>query len=491
MHVDSSMHVDGLLHMLTVYSTQGSPGASTLAVYLAAQWASSDREVALIEADPTAGSLSQKLGIQFTPGTASFVAAGKPVTAANLIEHTQDVLFNNFHAMPTPSGPSGARTVAEKFSRLGEELRDISDRELAIIVDGGRLTAQTRTSELTTSAAAVLVVSSGEVHLPSLEHMAGALVDDPTQPGPLGLVATVGPSPLTAAEWGRNHGLTMVGSVDLDPEHGTDLTMFMPRSKRKSRKLRGSVEKLADALYGFACPASTGSPRARLPANRPEISEDPAEADGAPTRAAPDDVTAEAPPPAASASPPSQSPVAAAMPSAPAQAYPQQPYPQQPYPQHDYPQPPYPQHDQPQQPYPQQPYPQPPYPQQPYPQHDQPQPPYPQQPYPQHDYPQQPYPQQPYPQQPYPQHDQPQPPYPQPAHEPPTHSRGGEADSPSPYGQPPPAEPPSAGPPAAPLAEMPAVPSGSFRSWAADLFGESAGGDPDEDRSRPGTGATA
>ena len=451
MHVDSSMHVDGLLHMLTVYSTQGSPGASTLAVYLAAQWASSDREVALIEADPTAGSLSQKLGIQFTPGTASFVAAGKPVTAANLIEHTQDVLFNNFHAMPTPSGPSGARTVAEKFSRLGEELRDISDRELAIIVDGGRLTAQTRTSELTTSAAAVLVVSSGEVHLPSLEHMAGALVDDPTQPGPLGLVATVGPSPLTAAEWGRNHGLTMVGSVDLDPEHGTDLTMFMPRSKRKSRKLRGSVEKLADALYGFACPASTGSPRARLPANRPEISEDPAVADGAPTRAAPDDVTAEAPPPAASASPPSQSPAAAAMPSAPAQAYPQQPYPQQPYPQHDYPQPPYPQHD----------------------------------------HPQQPYPQQPYPQQPYPQHDQPQPPYPQPAHEPPTHSHGGEADSPSPYGQPPPTGPPATEPPAAPLAEMPAVPSGSFRSWAADLFGESAGGDPDEDRSRPGTGATA
>ena len=448
--------------MLTVYSTHGSPGASTLAVYLAAQWASSNREVVLIETDPTAGSLSQKLGIQFTPGTASFVAAGRPVTAANLIEHTQDVLFNNFHAMPTPSGPSGARTVAEKFSRLGEELRDISDREMAIIVDGGRLTADARASELTTSAAAVLVVSSGEAHLPSLEHISGALVGDPTQPGPLGLVATVGSSPLTDAEWSANHGLTLVGSVDLSPERGTDLTMFMPRSKRKSRKLRSSLEKLADTLYEYACPASAAAPRTRLPANRPEVSDDPAEADGTPAHAGHDDVMIDAPPPVAPASPPPTPPAPAAMPPAPAPAYEQQAYPQQPYPQHDYPQ----------QAYPQQP------------------------PYPQHDYPQQGYPQQPYPQQPpYPQHDYPQPPrYPQPGYEPPAHLHGGES-APPPYGQPAsaqhPPEPTATELPPTPPADAPTAPSGSFRSWAADLFGESAGGDPGDDRSRPGSGKGA
>jgi hypothetical protein len=403
--------------MLTVYSTHGSPGASTLAVYLAAHWASSSREVVLIETDPAAGSLSQKLGIQFTPGTASFVAADKPFTAANLIEHTQDVLFNNFHVMPTPSGPSGARTVAEKFSRLGEELRDISDREMAIIVDGGRLTADACASELTTSAAAVLVVESGEVHLPSLEHVSGALVGDSSQPGPLGLVATVGPSPLTDAEWSSDHGLTLVGSVDLNPERGTDLSMFMPRSKRKSRKLRTSLEKLADALYEYACPASAGAPRARLPANRPDIDDGLDSADEAPAQAGPHDLKAEALAPAAPAPPPPQPPADAAVPPT------QPPYNQPAYPQHDYPQ----------------------------------QPPYNQPAYPQHDYPQQP----PYNQPAYPQHDYPQ--------QPPAHH----------------------GDQSAPPAETPAVPSGSFRSWAADLFGESAGGDPDEHRSLPGEGATA
>ncbi|WP_419915199.1 tyrosine-protein kinase family protein [Candidatus Poriferisodalis sp.] len=473
--------------MLTVYSTHGSPGASTLAVYLAAQWASSNREVVLIEADPTAGSLSQKLGIQFTPGTASFVAAGRPVTAANLIEHTQDVLFNNFHAMPTPSGPSGARTVAEKFSRMGEELRDISDREMAIIVDGGRLTADARASELTTSAAAVLVVSAGEAHLPSLEHASGALVDDPTQPGPLGLVATVGSSPLTDAEWSANHGLTLVGSVDLSPERGTDLTMFMPRSKRKSRKLRSSLEKLADTLYEYACPASAGAPRARLPANRPEVSEEDLDgADDTPTQAGPDELMIDAPPPVAPASPSPQPPAPAAMPPAPAQAYDQQAYPQQPYPQQPDPQQPYPQPGYEQPP----PYPQPPYPHQPYPQQ-----PDPQQPYPQPGYEQPPpYPQPPYPQPPYPQHDYPQQPYPQPGYEQPAHLHGGESAPPS-YGQPASAqhqpEPPAAEPSPTPLADAPTAPSGSFRSWAAELFGESAGSDPDKHRSRPGEGVTA
>ena len=416
--------------MLTVYSTHGSPGASTFAVYLAAQWASSGRAVVLIETDPTAGSLSQKLGIQFTPGTASFVAADRPVTVEHLIEHTQDVLFNNFHVMPTPSGPSGARTVAEKFSRLGEELRDISDREMAIIVDGGRLTADTCASELTTSAAAVLVVAHDEAHLSSCEHISGALVDDPSLPGPLGLVATVGPSPLTEAEWSTGHGLTLVGSVDLDPERGTDLLMFTPRGKRKARKLRGSLEKLADTLYEYACPASAAVPRVRLPANRPEIDEGPAEAAEGPTQAGPDSLMAEAPPPVASPSPSSQPAAAAAMPPAAAPPRTQPP---------PYPQPPYPQ-----------PYPQPGY----------------EQPYPQHDYPQ-------------------PPPYPQPGYVPQEH--GHDSESAPPYYRRP--TPPAMEPPAAPPLETPAVPSGSFRSWAADLFGESAGGDPDEKRSRPGATA--
>ena len=489
--------------MLTVYSTHGSPGASTTAVYLAAQWASSGRQVLLIETDSAAGSLGQKLGIQFTPGTASFAAAGKAVTAANLIEHAQDVLFNDFHVMPTPSNPSGAKTVADKFARLGEELRDISDSEMAIIVDGGRLTADTRTSELTTSAAAVLIVARDNAQLPSLEHLSGTLVDDPAQPGPLGLVATVGPSPLKDAEWGSNHGLRLVGSVELSSERGTDLSMFMPKGKRKSRKLRSSLEKLADALYEYACPASAAAPRARVPANRPAAVETPAEVQDATAPAEPNDLVVEPPPPVAPAAPPPLAPAAApVMPSAQAPSYEQHPYPapghalpgspsapysQPPPPAHGYEQPAYPQPDYPPPDYPQHGHPQPSYPQQGYPDSAYAPPPYGQPPPPPHGYEQPAYPQHGYPPADYPQHGHPQPSYPQQGYP-------DSAYAPPPYGQPPPAHQPAPQapePPPLPPAETPTVPTGSFRSWAVHLFGESAGGDPDDKRSDPGAGATA
>ena len=389
--------------MLTVYSTHGSPGASTTAIYLAVQWASSGRPVLLIEADTAAGSLSQKLGIQFTPGAASFVASGKPVTAANLIEHAQDVLFSDLHIMPAPSSPSGARMIAERFAQLGEELRDIADSEMAIIVDGGRLTAEARTSELTTSAAAVLIVARDNTEFPSLEHVSGVLVDEASQPGPLGLAAAIGPSRLSATEWSSNHGLRLVGNVELSNERGTDLTMFISRGKRKARKLKGSLEKLADALYEYACPASAAVPRARLPTLRPEPDADAADAlgDGAEGALAdePGDLLAGVSHPAAPASAPLP-PAAATMPP------------------------------------------------------------------------------------------------PVPAYEAAYEQYGTDAPAPSPVQPPPQYEQPAADPPPMrpvemPPPEAPTVPTGSFRTWAVHLFGESAGGDPDEHRPRPGTGATA
>lgn len=394
--------------MLTVYSTYGSPGASTTAIYLAAQWASSGRQVLLIETDAAAGSLSQKLGIQFTPGTASFVAAGKPVTAASLVEHAQDVLFSDLHVMPTPSSPSGAKTVADKFARLGEELRDISDSEMAVIVDGGRLTADSGTSELTTSAAAVLVVARDNTHLPSLEHVNGVLATDASQPGALGLVATVGPSPLSDAEWHRDHGLTLVGSVDVGEGHNADLSMFMSRNKRKSRKLRSSLEKLAGSLYEFAHPASASTPRARLPAHRPPA-DAAVQADDPSVAAGLDDLRAQPPP----AEQHLQAPYGNSGP-APEGAY--LPPGHDPFP-HQHPQP----------------------------QHS------------------------------------PQPGYDTAAH------HYSEANAPPPYDAP--AQPLQ--PPPLPAVEQPTEPTGSFRTWAAHLFGESAGGDPDENWPRPGAGASA
>ena len=252
--------------MLTVYSTYGAPGASTTALYLAAHYASTGRPTLLIDADGDAGSLSQLLGIQHTPGTASFLAGGKPVSAANLIDHAQDVVFDDLHIMPAPSDPVEARRAAAGFAAFGDELRDISDSDMAVIVDGGRLAAGVGTSTLTACAAAVLVVAADQSDFPSLEHVNGILVSDASEPGPLGLAAAVGPSALTAAQWKAEHGLEFVGSIGISTERNINLSMFMGRPKRALRRFRDSIEQFADALYEYACPASAPVPRRRLAA---------------------------------------------------------------------------------------------------------------------------------------------------------------------------------------------------------------------------------
>ena len=240
--------------MLTFYSTKGSPGASTSALHLAALWASEGREVLLIEADPAGGSISHNLGIQFTPGTASFVAAGEPMRSNHLIDHAQDVLFTNLHVMPAPASPTGARGIFQVFSDLSEELRSISENEMAVIIDGGTVADETAASGLTASAAGVVVVCRDDSELSSLTRLTDALAARAGSEAPVGCAVTVGKSPMSTEEWQQSHGLTFGGSIMTLSDSASDLTTFLNRTKRKNRKWLTSLEQVAEALYPYAQP---------------------------------------------------------------------------------------------------------------------------------------------------------------------------------------------------------------------------------------------
>ena len=274
--------------MLTVYSTQGSPGASTTAMHLAAHWASAGREILLIEADPAGGSLSHNLGIQFTPGSASFVASGLPILSNHLIDHAQDVLFENLHVMPAPASPTGARGIFNTFADFSEDLRTISENEMAVIIDGGRVTADTAASGLTTSAAGVMVVCRNNNQLPSLEHLRDALAASPGGDGPQGCSVTVGKSPMDPEEWQENCGLTFCGSIEIVADMATDLSAYLARSKRKSKKWRASLEQVGEKLYPYAQPPVSNRPRRPATAAPPdtEVSSDAGQA--TPAAAPPD-----------------------------------------------------------------------------------------------------------------------------------------------------------------------------------------------------------
>ncbi len=310
--------------MLTVYSTQGSPGASTTAMHLAATWAADGREVLLIELDPAGGSLSHNLGIQFTPGSASFVASGLPVLSNHLIDHAQDVLFENLHVMPAPASPTGARGIFNTFSGFAEDLRAISENEMAVVIDGGRITADTAASALTTAAAGVVAVCAPKRQLPSLEHLKGVLNPDEGGDGPVGCAVSVGKSPMDPDEWLETCGLTFCGSIEFVSDMATDLSAYMTRGKRKSKKWRASLEKVGEELYRFAHPPVVeGSQRRRSAAAAPPSYSEGAETAGGAGVAAPapappaiQDAADSGQPPA----PPAEPPPAYAPPLAPAAA---------------------------------------------------------------------------------------------------------------------------------------------------------------------------
>ena len=259
--------------MLVVYSAHGSPGASTTAVYLAAQWAASGTEVLLLEADPAGGSLSHSLGIQFTPGLASFVAAGLDVGGGNLIDHSQDVLFNNLHVMPSTSSPTGARQIVKWLEDRADEFRDVAEAGTAVIIDGGRIGADSASAELTARAAGVVVVARGDGSPTSLEHIGSLLTAEACGADVERCVVTVGDSPFSAEEWRERYDVKFCGAVREFAEVRGDLAAFLDRNKRKSKKWRLSLEEVAEALLPYAKPAK-GGPRSRRaeaePAEEPE-----------------------------------------------------------------------------------------------------------------------------------------------------------------------------------------------------------------------------
>ncbi|MEV6523194.1 hypothetical protein AB0M43_14685 [Longispora sp. NPDC051575] len=93
---------------LTIGSLKGSPGATTIAVGLAAQWPG--EPAVLLEADPAGGDLAARFGGSVEPGLTTLAAAGRSGARAVLAEHTQ-LLPVGVSAVLAPPGDAAAAAV--------------------------------------------------------------------------------------------------------------------------------------------------------------------------------------------------------------------------------------------------------------------------------------------------------------------------------------------------------------------------------------------
>ena len=250
--------------MLIVHSSLGSPGATTTSLHLAAQWAATGTEVLLIEADPGGGSIGHHLGIHFTPGSASFIASGQPVSGGNLIDHSQDVLLSNLHVMPATSSPSGAREIARWFDERAEALREVSASEVAIIVDAGRISGGVSGANLRSQATGVVVVARGDGAPASLDRI-GNLLSAEVRGDVERCVVTIGDSPMSAEAWQEKFAVRFCGSISQYAEVKGDLSAYLNRKKRKAKPWRLSLEGVAGTLLPYTnAPATGGGASQRL-----------------------------------------------------------------------------------------------------------------------------------------------------------------------------------------------------------------------------------
>lgn len=121
--------------IITIGSIKNSPGATTLAVALAAS-APGDEPVLLVDADPAGGDIGIRFGIKSVPGIATLTAAIRRNNDPKTIwTHTQQI-SDSLYILPGLPGIEQATVIEEMLPTV---LNAICCLQATVIVDAGRL----------------------------------------------------------------------------------------------------------------------------------------------------------------------------------------------------------------------------------------------------------------------------------------------------------------------------------------------------------------
>jgi len=149
-------------------SVTGAPGATRLALGLAAAWPVPGRRRVLIEADPDGGRLGAELGVGVEPGLMTLALAARTAAlTADAIVTSATAPIADWFVVPAPPSAEqahsalvhGASTVAAAMSDDDGRAADRPPTEW--IVDAGRLHTRSPALPLAQAAAHVLLVTHG------------------------------------------------------------------------------------------------------------------------------------------------------------------------------------------------------------------------------------------------------------------------------------------------------------------------------------------
>jgi MinD-like ATPase involved in chromosome partitioning or flagellar assembly len=255
-------------------SARGAPGATTLALCMAACW---PRPVVLMEADPAGGVLATRYGLGRTPGLADLAAAVQNRAVGTVMWNTAQALPGGLATVVAPeSGEITSGILRDVARPLGEWCARLDEAD--VVADCGRLATGSPALGLVSAADAVLVVCRprAEELYPSahrLHHF--AKTDNGQAPrGWVGLVL-VGRGPYGPDEITAQLGVPVVGVIEEDHRSATAIRDGgSARALRRSvlvRSVAGFVDEFT-ARLGISLPSQPAPQEATTPAE-PEVSE--------------------------------------------------------------------------------------------------------------------------------------------------------------------------------------------------------------------------
>lgn len=147
--------------MLAVVSAKGSPGATTLALGLAARWPRPGAVV--VEADPAGGDVLARFGRPPAapgrePGLAAMALAGRAGRAEDSPDGWLQPTAPGVEVIAAEPGAAAAASLEQLAARGPRLLRELGQRRPAVVVDGGRWDASSLANPLLAATDAVLLV---------------------------------------------------------------------------------------------------------------------------------------------------------------------------------------------------------------------------------------------------------------------------------------------------------------------------------------------
>ena len=197
--------------VIALLSAKGSPGATTAAVGLAAQWPESG--AAVIEVDPSGGDLASRFGLHPDPGLASAALESRRDARDLEPRRWTQRLPCVVDAVLAPPGTAAAASLSELAGRGPELLRAITNHYPAVMVDAGRWQPHSAADPLLGLADVVLLVARPAVdeirqvqdRLPHLRSLSSDVH-----------LLLVGDGPWSAGEVGAALGVTVAGELPSD-----------------------------------------------------------------------------------------------------------------------------------------------------------------------------------------------------------------------------------------------------------------------------------